>query len=199
MKLTKTALMFLSRGFEDLEAAAIIDVLGWTRVRDHLAPIGVRTCAFHDEVAGKFGMRIPVDHNLRRETPDPLEFAAFVLPGGFHDAGFDEAYAADLHSLACRIHANGGAIATMCVGVLPIADAGLLRGRRATTYSLSRFHDNVGRLERAGAIYTGRRTETDSRIISCAGPASSVEVALELVRLLTGDENASEVRRLMMF
>lgn len=29
----KTVLMFLSQGFEDLEAVTIIDVIGWTKVR----------------------------------------------------------------------------------------------------------------------------------------------------------------------
>jgi 4-methyl-5(b-hydroxyethyl)-thiazole monophosphate biosynthesis len=194
----KTALMFLSQGFEDLEAASIIDVLGWTKVRDHLIPIELRTCAFYDQVAGKFGLRITVDHNLRKKEIDPSEFSAFILPGGFHDAGFDEAYCAEIHQLASQIHGNGGVIATMCVGVLPIADAGLLKGKRATTYNLSRFHNNVARLEKAGAIYTGNKIETDSRIISCSGPASSLDVALELVELLTGKENADEVKKLMM-
>ncbi len=41
--------------------------------------------------------------------------------------------------------------------------------------------------------------EMDSNIISCAGPASSLEVAYRLVEALTGRANAEEVKRLMVY
>ena len=192
-------LMFLSQGFEDLEAITIMDVVGWTRVREHLIPLNLCTCAFHDEVLGKFGTRIKVDWNLQRQTVPVQEFAAFVLPGGFHSAGFDEAYSQDIHEIAAKIYTQNGVIATMCVGSLPIADAGLLENKRATTYPLSRFHDNVARLKTGKAIYTGGRIEVDSNIITCAGPASSLQVAYQLVEALTGSANVEEVKRLMCY
>ncbi len=194
----KKVLMFLSQGFEDLEAVTIIDVLGWTHVRDHLKPIALQTCAFHDEVVGKFGIKIKVDYNLRKQTVPLDEFDAFVLPGGFHSDGFDEAYSEEIHDLARAVYRKGGFIATMCVGVLPIADAGLLEGKKATTYNLSRFHDNVGRLQQGKAVYTGKKIEMDARIISCAGPASSLQVAYTLVEALTGKANLAEVQKLMI-
>ncbi len=33
---TPKVLLFLAEGFEDLEAAAILDVCGWTEYRDHI-------------------------------------------------------------------------------------------------------------------------------------------------------------------
>ncbi|MFQ5771340.1 MAG: DJ-1/PfpI family protein [bacterium] len=173
--------MFLSQGFEDLEAVTIIDVRGWTGVREYLTPIELKTCAFHDEVVGKFGIKIKVDFNVKKQILQLDEFDAFVLPGDFHSAGFDEAYSEDIHEITRTIHRNGGVIATMCVGVLPISEAGLLEGKKATTYNLSRFHDKVGRLQQGKAIYTGKRVEMDARIISCAGPASALQVAYKLV------------------
>ncbi len=195
----KKVLMFLSRGFEDLEAVTIIDVLGWTRVRENLTPVSLTTCGFHDQVTGKFGTSVAVDHNIRTKKLDYGAFDAFVLPGGFHDSGFDEAYSEEIHAMARKIHAGSGIIATMCVGVSPVADAGLLDGKKATTYNRSRFHDNVARLEAGGAQYTGQLVEEDDNIISCAGPASSLEVALLLVEKLTGPKNAAAVKRLMIY
>ena len=192
-------LMFLSQGFEDLEAVTIIDVLGWTHVRDHLTSIDLTTCAFHDQVTGKFGTSIEVDYNISKKPIDLDMYQAFILPGGFHDAGFDEAYSEDIHKIAAQIHGNKGIIVTLCVGVSPIADADLLHGRKATTYNLSRYHDNVGRLKAGGAVYTGQQIEMDDNIISCAGPASSLEVALLLVEKLTGKENTNKVKRLMIY
>ena len=195
----KKVLMFLSQGFEDLEAVTIIDVLGWTHVRENLTPISLTTCGFHNQVTGKFGTCITVDHNIKTQQLDYKAFDAFVLPGGFHDSGFDEAYCEEIHAIAQEIHAHSGVIVTMCVGISPVADAGLLIGKKATTYNVSRFHDNVARLEADGAQYTGQLIEEDDNIISCAGPASSLEVALLLLEKLTGEKNAAAVKQLMIY
>lgn len=112
----KTVLMFLSQGFEDLEATTIIDVIGWTKVREHLTPIELKTCAFHDVVVGTFGIEIHVDYNIRKHSLSLDEFDAFVLPGGFHSAGFDEAYSAEIYKIATTIYHNGGILVTMCSG-----------------------------------------------------------------------------------
>ncbi len=195
----KKVLMFLARGFEDLEAVAVIDAIGWTRVRENLTPLDLRTCAFHDEVVGKFGTKIRADFNIRKQTLPLEDFSAFVLPGGFHDSGFNEAYSENVHQIASAIYAKQGVVATMCVGILPVADAGLLENKKATTYPLSKFHDNVSRLKAGKAVYTAGKLEMDSNIISCAGPASSLDVAYKLIEELTGKENADEVKRLMMY
>jgi 4-methyl-5(b-hydroxyethyl)-thiazole monophosphate biosynthesis len=191
--------MFLGQGFEDLEAITIIDVLGWTRVRKNLTPILLKTCAFHDEVVGKFGLKIRVDFNISKQSVKMDKFDAFVLPGGFHNAGFDEVNSKEVHKIAKVIYNNGGIIATMCVGILPIADAGLLKNKKATTYYLSRFHKNKSKLKKGGARYTGNKLEMDSNIISCAGPASSLEVAYLLVETLTGKKNVEDVKKWMIY
>ena len=194
----KKTLIFLSKGFDDLEAATFFEVLGWTTVRDNTEPIELKTCAFHDEVTGRFGIKIKVDFNISKEEIDFSEFDAFILPGGFHSHGFDEAYSEVLHKIALEFHKQNKPIATLCVGVLPVSDAGLLKDKKATTYNLSRYHDNPGRLKKGGAIYTGNKVEFDDNIISCAGPASSLDVAFKLVELLTGKENLKEVKKLII-
>jgi 4-methyl-5(b-hydroxyethyl)-thiazole monophosphate biosynthesis len=87
----------------------------------------------------------------------------------------------------------------MCVGVLPIADAGLLTGKEATTYPHSHFHDNIGRLRVAGAKVVDKHVVMDDRIISCDGPGSSLEVVFLLMECLLGAEMAQEVRRFMIY
>ena len=192
---TVRVLLFLAEGFEDLEAAAILDVCGWTEYRDHLPTVRVVTTGLHEEVRGRFGLRIRPD--LPLDAVDPREYAALAVPGGFHSRGYDEASDPRLYDIARAIHAQGGAIATMCVGILPIAEAGLLRGRPATTYAFSRSHDHAERLRHLGAVPTPGPIEISDRIISCAGPAQAVEVAWRLLERLIGTGPAEEVRRYM--
>ena len=74
----------------------------------------------------------------------------------------------------------------MCVGILPIADAGLLKGKKATTYPYSQNHENIKRLKEGGAIATQKKVVIDDRIISCDGPGSSLDVAFLLMECLMG-------------
>jgi 4-methyl-5(b-hydroxyethyl)-thiazole monophosphate biosynthesis len=190
-------LLFLAQGFEDLEAVSVIDVFGWTQYRDHIPDTKVITTGFHPTVTGRYGIKIAPDIQFNEIYPS--DYKALVLPGGFHSHGFDEAYDPRIHELARNIHQNCGFIATMCVGVLPIADAGLLEGKKATTYSYSKNHDNFSRLKANGAITQEENIVIDNRIISCKGPGSSLEVAFLLMECLMGSSVANEVKKYMVY
>jgi 4-methyl-5(b-hydroxyethyl)-thiazole monophosphate biosynthesis len=195
---TNNILLFLIQGFEDLEAVVTLDVFGWTQYRQHLPRVSVTTAGFHKVIKSRFGITITPD--LLYPEINPEDYQALVLPGGFHSHGFDEAYDTRIQELAAKIHENRGYIATMCVGVLPIADAGLLKGKEATTYPHSRYHDNIGRLRQAGAkVVNDKHVVMDNRIISCDGPGSSLEVVFLLMECLLGGEATKEVRRYMIY
>jgi len=191
----KKVLLFLGEGFEDLEAVSILSVCGWTEYRSHLEKVSVVTTGLHREVRGRFGLRIAVDFLI--DEIDPRDYAALAVPGGFHSHGFNEAYCQPLRELAKAIHRQGGMIATMCVGVLPVAEAGLLEGGEATSYAFSRNHDNLGRLRELGCNPTSGPIVVSNRIISCSGPAQSIDVAMLLLENLVGIDKAREVARFM--
>lgn len=77
----------------------------------------------------KGSFRLEVKPDISIEQVNPADYAALAIPGGFHSHGFDEAYDNRLRDLATAIHGQGGWIATFCVGVLPVAEAGLLEGK----------------------------------------------------------------------
>jgi 4-methyl-5(b-hydroxyethyl)-thiazole monophosphate biosynthesis len=103
------------------------------------------------------------------------------------------------NELARSIHKNNGFIATMCVGVLPIADAGLLKGKKATTYPYSRHHNNLSRLKANGVIVQDKNVVLDNRIISCSGPGSSLKVVYLLMECLMGNSVVTEVKKYMVY
>ena len=193
----KKVLLFLAQGFEDLEAATIIDICGWTYYRRHLQKVDVYVTGFHKEVTGRFGLKIKPDVLI--DDIDSKEYDALAIPGGFHSQGFDEAYDAKVLNLAKSVYNNGGIIATMCIGILPVAKAGLLKGKRATTYPLSKNHDNPRYLRKHGGQYSGKSVEFDDRIISCAGPAQSLHVVMIMLEMLLGSEEIKKVKEFTMF
>jgi 4-methyl-5(b-hydroxyethyl)-thiazole monophosphate biosynthesis len=189
-------LLFLAEGFEDLEAVSVLDVVGWTEYREHIPKVRVVTTGIRPEVKGRFGLQIRLEVPLKDVRPG--DFAALAVPGGFFSAGYGESHDPLLYEIARSIHGAGGTIATMCVGILPVAEAGLLQGKTATTYFLSRHHNHAERLRALGCTPTQGPIEVCDRIISCSGPAQSVDVALLLLESLIGPKAVREVRRLMV-
>jgi len=193
----KKVLLFLAQGFEDLEAATIIDICGWTYYRKHLQKVDVSVTGFHKEVTGRFGLKIFPDVLI--DDIDPQEYEALAIPGGFHSYGFDEAYDVKVLNLAKSIYNSGGIIATMCVGILPVAKAGLLKGKRATTYPFSKNHNNPRYLMEHGCQYSGKSIEINDRIISCAGPSQSLHVVMIMLEMLLGSEEIKKIKKLTIF
>lgn len=189
-------LLVLANGYEDLEAVAVIDACGWTSYRPHLPQITIVTAGFERHVGGRFGTAFSVDVLLNEVNLE--EYAAVALPGGFDSHGYVEhAYDSRLRDLLLAMHGRGAVILTMCVGILPVAAAGLLAGKRATTFAFSRSHDRVARLRELGAIVTGGPVECDQGIISCSGPAHALTAIQIMLESLIGIEASEEVAMLM--
>ncbi len=157
--------------------------------------MSVRIAGFREEVHGRFALVIHPDVLISELTPS--DYAAIALPGGFRSHGYSEIYNTRVYNLIQDIHSQGGTIATLCVGILPVAEAGLLKGKRATCYPHSR-HDNLAQLDQCGATVVDEPIVVDDRIISCSGPAQSVDVALLLLHHIVGSDAVSEVRCHMM-
>ena len=188
-------LLILASGFEDLEAVTVIDTCGWTNYKPKLAKVTLVTAGLHRAVTGRYGIKIAPD--LHVDDVAAEEFAGVVFPGGFDSHGFEEAYDERILAIVRSIHSRGGIVATMCVGILPVAKAGLVTGRRATTYPFSRHHDRFKMLRSFGAEVTEGPVEVDDRIISSTGPAHSMRVVFLMLEHLIGEESVKTIRKLM--
>ena len=141
----KQVLLLLCKGVEIYEAAAFYDVLGWSGEYGAEA-IKVVTVGLQTEVQGTFGIKIIPDTLLSAVNVD--EFDALAIPGGFETYGYyEEAYSKPVVNLICRFEELEKPIASICVGALPLANSGILKGRRATTYHL---REGVRRKQLAG-------------------------------------------------
>jgi 4-methyl-5(b-hydroxyethyl)-thiazole monophosphate biosynthesis len=189
-------LLVVPRGAEVFETAAFFDVLGWASAEGS-QPIEVVTAGFEPEVRCTFGLRIVPDITIAEV--DPGGFDALALPGGFEDFGFyDHAYSREMADLLHAFDREGKPIASICVGALPIAYSGVLRGRCATTYHLmdGRRRDQLADF---GARVLDQPVVRDRNIITSTSPATAVEVAFSLLEELTDRANANRVRHLMGF
>jgi 4-methyl-5(b-hydroxyethyl)-thiazole monophosphate biosynthesis len=195
--LNKKVLLFAPQGFEDLEVATFTDIIGWTRVLNEVQSIDLVITAFKRNVCSKHNLTIKA-HTFIDEVK-VSDYDALIIPGGFNDSGYTEVYDKKVLNLIKRSYKNGSIIVAMCVGSLPVARAGILKGKKATTYSLSKRHDNLQVLRDYGAITTKQRIVVSDRIITNRGPDTSTEVAFKLIEMLNGKKDMMRVKKALMF
>jgi transcriptional regulator GlxA family with amidase domain len=95
-----------------------------------------------------------------------------------------------------RHHASGGSVASVCSGADALGWAGLLDGRRFTTHH-DLTEELAARYPRATIVRDVLYVE-DDRIITSAGIASGIDLALHLVAVARGAEAAARVAREMV-
>ena len=80
-------------------------------------------------------------------------------------------------------------VCSVCTGALLLAQAGVLRGRRATTHWLARET-----LAGFGVRVSNDRYVIDGKFATSAGVTAGIDLALELVRRTRGDEAAQQIQ-----
>jgi 4-methyl-5(b-hydroxyethyl)-thiazole monophosphate biosynthesis len=171
----KTALVVLSKGFEDVEAVAPIDVLTRAGVDVTIAS------TVSGPVAAAYGSTLVPHMTVDKVTN---LFDAIVIPGGMVNA---EALAVNrtVIDLIKKHHAAGKLVAAICASsALVLGEAaGLLKGKRATGSPGSE-----DRLTACGAIVTGVHVTVDGNIITGMGPGAALPFGLQIAEYLGGRE-----------
>jgi 4-methyl-5(b-hydroxyethyl)-thiazole monophosphate biosynthesis len=194
MTVAKRVLLLLADGFELLEAAGFTDVLGWADVTGD-EPITLVSAGLRSPLKTTFGFAAVPDTVV--SEVDLESFDALAIPGGFGRAGFYKDALADAFTTVIRqFDGAKKPVGSVCVAGLALGAAGVLRGRRATTY-----HKAGGKLkdqlEGYGARFVDQPVVVDGRLITSTGPGTAIEVAFALLAALTSQANADHVRALM--
>jgi transcriptional regulator GlxA family with amidase domain len=86
-------------------------------------------------------------------------------------------------------HASGAWVASVCTGALLLGAAGLLRGKRATTYWLAKDE-----LARFGAEVVDERYVFDGKLVTSAGVSAGIDMALALAAQLHSAQVAQAIQ-----
>lgn len=135
--------------------------------------------------------------NAETEWPALSRDDLVVVPGWrspklSRDAPFGEAFAQRLRAH----HAAGGSVASVCSGADALGCTGLLDGRRYTTHH-GLADEMAARYPKASIVRDVLYVE-DDRVITSAGIASGIDLALHLVAVAHGAEAAARIAREMV-
>ncbi len=173
----KSVLVPLAQGSEELEAVTVLNILRRAGIE------AVSTSLDGHPIRGSRGtMLIPdtsLDEALKRN------FDMVVLPGG--QPGTNNLKAdARIIKLVQRMVEEGRYVCAICAAPAVLASAGLLDGKRATSYpgSLNSFPK---------VLLQTQAVVEDGMLITSRGPGTAMDFALTLVERLAGKAKRDEV------
>lgn len=172
----------IAHGTEEMEAVIVIDLL-------RRAGIPVVVAGESPMVVCSRGVRIVPDVLLEEVSEEEEEeFAAIVLPGG---ARGTEALARNEHvrRLLQAQRERNGFIAAICAAPTILAQHRLIAPETPIT-----SHPSVAE-QLSAYLYRTEPVVVSDRIITSRGAGTAIAFALELIRLLRGDDAAVEVAR----
>lgn len=181
--------------FDDVEVldfAGPFEVLSRTRTApgiearrsDESAPFKVFTVAkSRAPVVAVGGLEVVPQHGFA----DAPKIDVLLVPGGFGTRALIED--AETLDWVRKVAAGARLTTSVCTGALVLARAGLLAGRRATTHWAAL--DQLDSLDAGVTVERGARF-IDDGVITSAGVAAGIDMALHLVEKLCGKQVADE-------
>ncbi|MGE7824096.1 DJ-1/PfpI family protein [Paenibacillus sp. NPDC093718] len=192
----KKVLLLLADGFEAVEASVFTDVLGWNNLEGD-GTTQVVTAGLHDRLKCTWNFTVIPEVTL--DSVKVEDYDALAIPGGFEEAGFyNDGYDPRFSKIIREFHEQGKWIATICVAALTLGKAGVLEGRKATTYDHP-TSIRKSQLREFGAHVVDEQIVVDGNLITSCNPATAFDVAFTLLEKLTSLENTLHVKELMGF
>ena len=169
----------LAQGCEELEAITIVDLL-------RRAGIEVVTAGLDEQpVRASRGVVLVADMTL--DAALQKDYDMVVLPGGLPGADHLKNDARIIRLLVQMKEADKYT-AAICAAPAVLAEAGLLDGKRATSYPGSLDTGGV-----PGLDYVEQPVVVDGKVITSRGPGTAMDFALELISTLSGTRVRDEV------
>lgn len=176
--------VFLANGFEEIEALAPVDIIRRANIPVQTVGIGGRV------VFGSHNIPVTADIDDTQVHFDE-NLQAIVLPGGMPGTkNLDESKMVQNAIDYCVD--NNILIAAICAAPSILAHKGLLNGKNAIS-----FPEYQQELEASGAKLCNEFVCHDGNIITARGMGVSIEFGLEVVRVLTTEKNAQNIREKM--
>lgn len=177
-----TVAIMLADGFETVEALAVADILFRAGVRTDLISV---TDARH--VTSSHGIRVVADFML--EDVDLSTYTVLFLPGGLPGTTNLKAMPA-IQAEVLRRADEGEAMAAICAAPSIFAELGVLDGRHATANPAF-----VKAIAAGGAIVHDNPVVVDDFITTSRGAGTSIDLGLEIVCQLLGEDAAEAISR----
>ncbi|MBI5092952.1 MAG: DJ-1/PfpI family protein [Candidatus Hydrogenedentes bacterium] len=174
-----TVLVPLAQGCEELEAVTIVDIL-------RRAGVDVVTAGL-DKTPVKASRGVTIIPDMTLDEALKQNYDMVALPGGLPGAD-NLNNDTRIHDLLKKMAAGGKFTAAICAAPVVLAKAGLLKGKKATSYP-----GFLDKMALPGVTFANQAVVKDGKVITSRGPGTAMDFALELVESLCGAETRKKV------
>ncbi len=170
----------LAKGFEEIEAVSIIDVL-------RRAEVEVLIASLNDELLaqGAHGIMIQTDVKVKDVSADAIDM--IILPGGW-DGTYALAEDENVQNLLREMDAKGKNIAAICAAPYALNKAGVLKEHYTCYPSVEKEIREDG--------YEGDKAMVveDANVMTSRGPATAICFGLAIAKKLKGEETYKAIK-----
>jgi 4-methyl-5(b-hydroxyethyl)-thiazole monophosphate biosynthesis len=187
MKLSKTLIVLLAEGFEEIEALTPVDYMQRAGIRATLTAVGNDLT-----VTGSRGIKVIAEFildSLSEEKINALD--GIIVPGGLK--GSDNLAASKkVQELLVNMAAKGKLICSICAAPARVlAPLGLLAGKKYTCYPGE--EEKVPSSPSKGANWKEDRVVVDGNLITSRGPGTAGEWSCAIIEKLLGEAEAKKI------
>lgn len=175
---------FLAEGFEEVECLAVADVLRRGGIEVKMISITSQR-----EVTGSHQITVLADSILEQEDAGLADI--LFLPGGMPGTRNLRNHAGLCQALK-QAFDEGRRITAICAAPSILGALGILDGKRATCYP--GYEESL-----SNAVYTPEGVVTDGLVTTARGLGYALDLGLELVRLVQGEEKAEQIRKSIQY
>ena len=169
--------IFLTTGFEEIEALATMDVM-------RRGGVNIQSVSLTGDKTVTGGHQISVIADCLFEEVDFTKAQMLILPGGTVRINEHEGLKREILAFADQ----GKFLAAICAAPMVFGGLGLLQNKKATCYSGYEKY-------LVGAHVTQASVTVDGNITTGKAAAYTIDFALELLSQLKGRESAKEIAR----
>ncbi len=173
----------------------LLDLAGPAQVYSTAADLGLgyelHYVAEREEVPSAQGLP------LRAVTEWPsLTAADLIIVPGWRAPRLAKQIGGSLTARLSTHHGRGGTVASVCAGAEALGQAGLLDGRRCTTHH--DLQDELAQRYPRAHVVRDVLYVVDARVVTSAGIASGIDLALHLIAVRHGPGTAARIAREMV-
>lgn len=179
----KKAIVLLAKGFEEVEALTVVDVL-------RRGGVHCITCSIDgaEEVLGSHSIHVKANNLLEKVDVD--KYDALVIPGGMPGAS-NLRDNERVIELVKKFNKENKIVAAICAGPIVLGRAEVLNGKNVTSYP--GFEDQLG-----DVFYSKEIVVQDGNIITSRGPATAIHFAFKILENLEDMKVVENLKEAML-
>jgi 4-methyl-5(b-hydroxyethyl)-thiazole monophosphate biosynthesis len=177
----KKCFLFLTTGFEEIEAVATIDIL-------RRAELNVVSVSVENSLQVQSAHNVTIEADTMFADNDYSDAEILILPGGTLRLGEFPNFT----ELLIEHNGKGKKIAAICAAPAILGKLDILEGKHATCYP--GFEKYL-----KGATHIDRKAVASGNIITGKAPGCTIDFALEIIKSLCSEQKVKEIAKELVY